>query len=109
MFLGKVEIVSTLLIHGLHASPSEQEFYTLEMEWDQPNILWGWFSFAVFFEWGWGPKCPYEAVVNNKSLWGSGSALLHSCIWQHNSKHVFTRVALTLNKTITDYIVYLRC
>ena len=37
-----------LCICGLHISPAEQEFCTLEMEWDQPNIVWGWFSFAVF-------------------------------------------------------------
>ena len=37
-----------LCICGLHISPAEQEFCTLEMEWDQPNIVWGWFSFALF-------------------------------------------------------------
>lgn len=63
-----------LCLCGLHISPAEQEFCTLEMEWDQPNIVGGQCSFAILFWMGMGPKCPYEAVVGDRSLWGE-----HQC------------------------------
>lgn len=54
----------------------------------------GWFSFAVFLQWGWGPKCPYEAVAHDESLRGSAGLPLPSCTWRQQQAPVFDRVAL---------------
>ncbi|EGW00746.1 hypothetical protein I79_004944 [Cricetulus griseus] len=46
-----------------------------------PGTVDGQFSFAVFFRMSVGPKCPYEAVVQDKSVRGrEGYVYLHFAV-----------------------------
>lgn len=64
MFLGNSRVSEQIICPQTHVSPLEQGLNTLEREWDQPHLF-GSVFFAVFCRVGWGPKCPYEAVVHD--------------------------------------------
>lgn len=73
-----------------------------------PGSVGGHFSFAVFFRVGWGPKCPYEAVVQDKSV-GAGGTCSFTFLRLATQQRSFPRIALMVIKSSTEYIVKLCC
>lgn len=65
------------------------------------------FLLQSFSEWGWGPKCPYEAVVQDKSVgWGM---CFFTFLCLATQQRLFLRIAFVVIKSSTEYIVKLRC